>query len=266
MPPVLADITQGHRLARFQGEGFALHEVSYPTAREMPAHAHRTANITLVLAGSLEEQVDHCAHLCRPLSVIFKPSGAVHATRCAPHSRSLVLELSPDLEDSARRAFALLDRCQFVHHAGPVVTCLLALWRRAHERAPLHLDAWFPHLARAARASAAPGVPGRHVRRALAILDATTTPPSTAALALTLGLHPVYLARLCRRRTGSSPTQLRVHRQVGHAVDRLVRTADPLSQVALHAGFSDQAHLCRRVKRATGLTPGALRRLASREA
>ncbi|HVH12448.1 MAG TPA: helix-turn-helix domain-containing protein, partial [Longimicrobium sp.] len=37
----------------------------------------------------------------------------------------------------------------------------------------------------------------------------------------------------------------------------------PLARVALEAGFADQAHLTRELRRETGITPGALRRVAS---
>jgi AraC family transcriptional regulator len=42
----------------------------------------------------------------------------------------------------------------------------------------------------------------------------------------------------------------------------LAQGARPLAEVALRAGFSDQSHLTRALKRATGLTPARYRSLA----
>jgi AraC-like DNA-binding protein len=48
-------------------------------------------------------------------------------------------------------------------------------------------------------------------------------------------------------------------RAVAH---RLASTARALAEIALEAGFSDQAHMSRVFLRRMGVTPGAFRRIA----
>ena len=80
-------------------------------------------------------------------------------------------------------------------------------------------------------------------------------PPSLEALAGTVGVHPVYLARQFRRRyhctIGEYLRQLRIE-----AACREISGAQiPLSVVAANAGFYDQSHFSNTFKRYTGMTP-----------
>jgi AraC-like DNA-binding protein len=70
----------------------------------------------------------------------------------------------------------------------------------------------------------------------------------------------MYLAKTFRRYFGCSIGEHLRDLRVQHAC-RLLATSDrPFAEIAVDAGFCDQSHLCRAVRRHTGLTPGALRR------
>jgi AraC family transcriptional regulator len=127
------------------------------------------------------------------------------------------------------------------------------------------MHGWFGRLGKAAQAAPRPATRsslGVHVRRALEIMRQERA-ASTADVATRLGLHPVYLARLFRERLGCSPGRMRQGLRLGAALDRIVQTQHPLVRVALAAGFADQSHLSRQVKRHAGVPAGVLRRLAS---
>jgi AraC family transcriptional regulator len=80
-------------------------------------------------------------------------------------------------------------------------------------------------------------------------------------LAADAQVHPVSLARAFRRHYGDSITAaLRRHR-VRAAAIALTAEDRPLADLALSAGFSDQAHFCRVFKSTTGLSPGRFRHL-----
>ena len=261
---VLADITQGCRVWRRQGPGFSAQLVAYPPGREMPRHAHRTANITFVLAGSFEEEIDAHDHLCGPLHVVVKPAGTIHATRTGDTgARTLVIEVEGSLEDELRRCHGLFDECRWFHGLSGLAPCVLGLCRGLYQGADEAGENWFARMGRAiAAVRPAPMCPfvGVHVRRAIELMEADRT-ASTAELADRLGLHPVYLARLFRKRLGCSPGRMRQGLQLAAALDRIVRTDQPLAHVALEAGFADQSHFSRQVKRYAGVSAGVLRRL-----
>lgn len=68
-----------------------------------------------------------------------------------------------------------------------------------------------------------------------------------------------YLIRAFKKRYGVAPHEYQTNRRIQHVQARL-REGLPIAQVALEAGFADQAHLQRTFKRLTAATPGQYRR------
>jgi AraC-like DNA-binding protein len=82
-----------------------------------------------------------------------------------------------------------------------------------------------------------------------------------ADLARVTQLSPYHLSRLFHRSSGVTISQLRSRLKVRQALDRLADGQRDLAALAAEAGFADQAHLTRTVRRETGHTPGQLRAL-----
>ncbi|NIF18852.1 AraC family transcriptional regulator [Pantoea sp. Cy-639] len=72
------------------------------------------------------------------------------------------------------------------------------------------------------------------------------------------GLSRAYLIRAFGKRFGLSPHAYLLDQRVQHARARL-RAGCPIAEVALEAGFADQAHLQRAFKRHLATTPGHYR-------
>jgi AraC-like DNA-binding protein len=85
-------------------------------------------------------------------------------------------------------------------------------------------------------------------------------PPSLEALAGIAGVHPTHLLRTFRRYHGATIANYARRRRVEYARAEIGRTRRSLSEIALYAGFADQAHLSRVLKRAFGVTPGVYAR------
>lgn len=102
------------------------------------------------------------------------------------------------------------------------------------------------------------------VERARQFLDAerTRVVHSTELEAIT-GLTRYDLARQFRLMFGTSPYRYLLMRRLGLAREGIHRER-PLADVALEAGFADQAHFTRVFKAAFGLTPAAYRALRTR--
>ncbi len=84
------------------------------------------------------------------------------------------------------------------------------------------------------------------------------------SLAAAANVSPFHFARLFRRTVGLAPHQYVLHQRVDRAKALLRapgRDRRPLAQVAVEAGFFDQAHLTHAFRRVTGTTP---RRFADR--
>jgi AraC-like DNA-binding protein len=69
-----------------------------------------------------------------------------------------------------------------------------------------------------------------------------------------------HFARSFRLTFGESPHAFVVRRRLQLAARYMLQTEMDLSEIALQCGFSDQAHLCRRFRKATGQSPAAWRR------
>ncbi|HEX7735492.1 MAG TPA: AraC family transcriptional regulator [Ktedonobacteraceae bacterium] len=82
---------------------------------------------------------------------------------------------------------------------------------------------------------------------------------SLADMASTLGVSISYFTRLFKEATGLSPHQYVIQCRVEFAKHLLLGSQMSIAEVALRAGFSDQSHLYRHLKRCMGITPKDLR-------
>jgi AraC family transcriptional regulator len=69
-----------------------------------------------------------------------------------------------------------------------------------------------------------------------------------------------HFSRKFKLAVGESPHAYVVRRRLERACHLMMTSADPLSEIALSVGFSDQAHLCRLFRRAVGQSPAHWRR------
>jgi AraC family transcriptional regulator len=74
-------------------------------------------------------------------------------------------------------------------------------------------------------------------------------------------VHPVHLARVCRRQFGCTVRQYIRQRRVLAAWRACERAESSLAAIAAHTGFADQAHMTRAFAEVLGVSPARLRRL-----
>jgi AraC-like DNA-binding protein len=79
-------------------------------------------------------------------------------------------------------------------------------------------------------------------------------------LAAILQLSVGHFSRAFRQTFGQAPKSYVTSRRVLRAQELLIRSHEPLAQVALRCGLSDQSHFTRVFRRLVGVTPGAWRR------
>jgi AraC family transcriptional regulator len=71
---------------------------------------------------------------------------------------------------------------------------------------------------------------------------------------------PAHFSRKFKLAAGESPHAYVVRRRLERACHLMMTSAEPLSEIALSVGFSDQAHLCRLFRPAFGQSPAHWRR------
>ncbi|MEM7305900.1 MAG: AraC family transcriptional regulator [Planctomycetota bacterium] len=264
------EIVLGRRLRETVLEGLRLVEAVHEPGLVMPAHAHDSANLTLVFAGEFDERLGAAGVRARPASLVVKPRGTVHANRYGGRpTRSFLIEVERGRERELGLSAAGPGRwC----HGGRAVAAFVEVYRafrgQAADLERTALSAAREIVARSPADGAGEPVgprPTSALLRATELLRASlATPPSSAELAARVGVHPVYLARLFRRRHGCGIAGFRRRLQVQDAARRLAESPQPLAEVALASGFSDQSHLCRVFRDELGLPPGAFRSAVAR--
>ncbi len=78
---------------------------------------------------------------------------------------------------------------------------------------------------------------------------------SLGELSQLVGLNGPYLIRTFRNAVGVPPHSYLIHKRIERA-KQLLRSGEPVAQVALMVGFSDQSHLNLHFKRLLNITPG----------
>ena len=96
--------------------------------------------------------------------------------------------------------------------------------------------------------------------RARDVLDAAGSPVRSAQLDAASGLSRFDLARQFRAVVGTSPYRYSIMRRLDAARIQMGRQ-ESLVDIALNAGFADQAHFTRMFTARFGITPGRYRAL-----
>lgn len=271
MPSTVVHLAAGEYLGsvrtRREAAGLVLTETAYAAETRIPRHRHDAATFFLLLQGVATQRSRAEVVSLRAGGVCFSPPDEPHDAKIGGRSpRAFNLEVPTGWFDGADApAWQSLPRDLSGSGCATVLASLLgevARWDDASPMAVQGLVLQFGALLRRAR-----GAPERAstaaARRAEEILrERFAQPLDWLGIAAECGAPAGALLRAFTARTGTSPARyLRVVR-----TERLagwLRSSDlPLSELALDAGFYDQAHMTRAFRAAIGLTPGAYRRLA----
>ena len=221
-------------------------------------HVHEQSYFSMVLDGGYREETGRRTIDYDPLTIVYHPPGTAHVDEIGPSGvRFLVIESDAGL---------LVDEDQPTRLSSgfPVTLPPGSGWialRLLHDEDPLTQESIALELLSAIddreRVMGSPEWLPQVLDR---VRDEFLDPPTVREMARNAGVHPVHLARVLRRQTGSTLAGLVTQRRVEQAW-KLLRTDRPLASIALQSGFSDQAHFTRVFKSVTGFTPGEMKRM-----
>jgi AraC family transcriptional regulator len=254
--------------------GFLVTRVWFPPLLKLPLHTHERATVAVILRGSFDGLMRTTSHPCPAATVLTEPAGELHGN-FFERTGAEVLTVQPDpaRADLLEPLSGVLGE---VNHIRDRSIAAVAT-RAANELvapddiAPLAVEGLILEmLALTARGRAASGV-GTERRRpgwledARALLhDRKLQPLRVTDVADAVGVHPVHLARVFRAQYGTPVGAYVRALRLNWAADRLAASGDPITQIALQAGFYDQSHFTRVFKRQFGCTPLAYRSDAGR--
>ena len=209
----------------------------YAAKQILHRHRHDTAYAALVLSGSYVEAGDSGRHRVTQGDVIIHQSYESHLNRFHTHGAEvLVLPLVSSWYAPVIGQCNNLDFIVRLAERSPI-GAVSALKDRLKARQPTFED-WPDMLA--ANLIADPALCIAHWARRNQ-------------------MHPGSVSRGFRQQFGLTPAGFRYAARAHRAARAIAGCQTPLAEIALAAGFADQAHMCHAVRRLTGLPPTMLR-------
>jgi AraC family transcriptional regulator len=265
---LLDDSYHGRCGRRLSAAGLLLSERTYPPLLEIPTHTHESPYLCAILQGGYTETCGGKVWTCTPCVLFLRPRGEPHADRFGEAGgRVFGVELGTGWPERLASCRPTLERpAAFEGACTTLARKLHREFRLDDPVVPLIVEGLVLEIlgeaCRAAALATEAGVPG-WLRQARDILhDSYAQPPGLSALADEVGVHPLHLARVFRRKYGCSVGEYVRRLRVEFACRELVRQGPSLVEIALAAGFCDQSQFCRIFKRHVGMTPSQFRREA----
>jgi AraC family transcriptional regulator len=246
--------------------GLRISENGYVPGERIPMHVHAHPFICIVVAGGFTEQSGRKSTECRVGSVIWHPEGEAHEDRFAAHGgRCIGIEFDGSWLSRLGESEVLPDGWTVARGGAPswLAARISRELTQPDTLASFALEgltcALMAELARSDRpaTSTRPAWIDRSVAR---LREQFSAPPTIAALAADAGVHRSHFVRVFRRHMGCTVSDFVRRLRIDWACGELRRREGPsLSDLALAAGFADQAHFSRAFKRITGTTPRVYR-------
>jgi AraC family transcriptional regulator len=245
----------------------------FPPNSVLEPHTHARAIFAVMLTGSFSNRIAGREYDCTPSNYWTEPLGEKHSNRGgSAGARVFVVQPDPRTSDVFAPFESLLRSVRYGRHGTIALDSRRVLCEIGSDDglAPLAIDSLvLGVLISAARLTSAAthhAPPPRwvrqareyvheHYRRSFRISDVATL----------VGVEPSRLAHVFRRYYGSSVGQYARAQRLGWALEQLEKSAAPIAKIAVAAGYCDQSHLTREVRRALGVGPAEYRRgLAAR--
>ena len=217
--------------------------VRYAPFQELETHAHGEEGLTIVLQGTFLEESPRGTLVAQAGSIATRPYGMLHTNRFGSDG-AVILAVIPDHD-------------RFLEPLREWTRSDIPAAFRAGLRLVAHDEDALPELLAAIS-------PGAHADRTAAVrarrlLDDPEHRVTVSALAQSLNVHPIHLARQFRQTYGVSLREYRTIQLVRRAATLVLGTRASLSRIAHECGFADHSHMCRAFRRVAGWSPSRLR-------
>ncbi len=252
-------------LKTLDAPGFAVRDAVYCAATSLTAELDRWVGLCLTLEGGYRIERGRTRLNCGPASLVFQVPGETYRAHVSEAgSHCLTVAIDPSLVGTAAGTLDF-ERLNAMRRPPPH-------WLAFQLRSELELG---DDLSSTSVANTLIDLLGELDGRQG--LDVRDGPPSwltrvqeqihdefrrhhtLESLARAAGVNHVHLARAFRRRFGCTVGHYIRQRRVEFGAHRLTTSQDPLSEIALDAGFADQSHFTNTFRRLVGMSPGVFR-------
>jgi AraC-like DNA-binding protein len=229
---------------------------SYPG--ESNAHDHPYHQVILALEGGLDMEIGGRSGRVDSARGALVPAGTLHAFAGVGRNRFVTLDIGKASQAEPARLLAMATPYFAVPRA---VEHLLAYVGSRPGNLGGAADHVAPLLAEAlADSSAQTRVPEAVLKATDFMRRAFRRPITCADVADAAGISTAHLHALFQQWLGSTPGRTLGEIRLDRAKDRLAGSAEPIVEIALGVGFSEQSAFTRAFRRRFGESPAAYRR------
>jgi AraC family transcriptional regulator len=255
----------GNTIKKFSTAELKLSETTYASALRLAPHSHDEAYFCFVLEGSFTESYERRSRSCRQSTLVFHPTGETHSDSFETDARCFNIQMNASWFDRVRRHSSIIESSTDFYDE-ELCNVAMRIYREFRDLdnfssitiESLTLELIAKSSRRAIRKSEPK--PPLWLRRVREILDERFDESLTlVALSESVGVHPVHLAREFRRFYNSTVGEYVRKRRIETACRQISATEFPFSEIAHAAGFFDQSHFTRTLKKFTGMTPSEYR-------
>ena len=243
------------------------HRVANSPPEEVAIHTHVDAHFVLVTSGHYVSSAGGTPKHRRVL--IYNPPGTTHRDHFYQGKGSFftISVTSQHVAESSESKLPAVAIHLDDDRASGLATALLTECARWNKSSRLKAESLYFELI--AATSPRPTPVGRSrplwLRAACELIqDCYLNDLSIRQIANLVGVHPTHLARVFRSFLGCSPGDLLHARRLENAAELLLSAKMSIAQIALAAGYSDQAQFTKAFCRMYGTPPGNYRRLSLR--
>ena len=249
-------------------EHLRITDILYAPGFIQPRHTHPFASFSFVSSGSYRETFGRKIHARQSATAIFHPPEESHAVRYDSKVRIVSVHFSFEKLASIRAHANILDtpsscRTETMSWLGARLAREL---RREDTAALLAIEGLaLEMLAEASRDNTGNGKDFPHwLKDAKDFLhDNFANSFALEDVAKIAGVHPAHLSRVFRAKFDCTVGEYVRRLRVEFACRQILTTELTLSEIAAHAGFSDQSHFNKVFKSFVNLTPYQYRKLSS---
>jgi AraC family transcriptional regulator len=249
---------------RAEGAGLVLSEVTHLHGRKLPEHTHQSAYFGLLLDGGYTERFTQRTTEYGPFTLGFHPPEFTHTDEIgACGSRMFCIEVRDKFWTKVRE---YLTAPKFIPDLCGAETTWLAVRLYRNFRAGI-LDAFHMEeicaemVERCGQTTVSNETSSpAWLERAMELLRGSFRNPLTLdEIARQIGMHPIHLSRVFRKKYGCTMGEYVNRLRVQFACAEMSRGWPALNELALAAGFADQSHMGRVFLSRVGETPAKFR-------
>ncbi len=245
--------------------GLRLAETTYAADFKTPTHSHSEAYFCLILDGTSRQTFGSKTRVREPLTTAFYPPNELQSESFG-HTGSRIFNVEIDSKWLGHfRDYSVIGEESKDYRGGSVAWLMSRLhheFRKMDDTSALMIEGLtLEIIAEASRQFAASkNRTSRWLEHARDILHEQFADSITLdRLANEVGVHPVYLASSFRKNYHCTIGEYRQRLRIEFACQELSKSHSSLAQIAIAAGFANQAHFSKTFKRLTGTTPAKYR-------